>query len=82
MKRRFENISFDDSKEILEVEYYYGKDLEFRIKEIPRDEFIEFLRMIWGNLSEWVLVESFNNEQDHTRESIVNQYMDTLKELI
>jgi hypothetical protein len=82
MKRRFENISFDDSKEILEVEYYYGKDLEFRIKEIPRDEFIEFLRVIWGNLSEWVLVESFNNEQDHTRESIVNQYMDTLKELI
>jgi hypothetical protein len=82
MKRRFETIYFDFSKMVLVVEWFYHKDLEFTTTEIQFYDFVEHLRTFFGNLPEWDLVETFNNERDHTRESITDQYMDLKEELI
>jgi hypothetical protein len=81
MKRRFETIYFDFSKMVLVVEWFYHKDLEFTTTEIPFSDFVEHLRILFGNLPEWDLIEEFNNERDSTRESITDQYMNTKQEL-
>ncbi len=57
------------------------KEIELRLKEVDRFDFTDYLRTLWGNLTEFEFEENFSNLQEKEMNAITNDYMNTLKEL-